>query len=76
MKLTLITFFIALGIAFYWFQIRPADIRTKCSDYANEKSVALYPFSSEPDTTKRTILQENMERTLYSSCLHEKGLEK
>lgn len=69
-------FFIIIGLLFYWFQIRPANIRTKCSDYAMEKSVALYPLISERGTTKRTILQEEMEVKLYSSCLHEKGLEK
>jgi len=67
---------VLFSLLIYWFQIRPANIRTKCSDYAMEKSVALYPLTSERDTTKRTILQEEMEVKLYSSCLHEKGLEK
>jgi len=41
-----------------------------------EKSVALYPMSSEPNTTKRTELQESIEAKIYSSCLHEKGLDR
>lgn len=63
-----------IGCAFYWLEIRPTNIRKKCSWEAMERSVKLYPYSSWPDTTKRTELQEALETKLYDSCLSERGL--
>jgi len=64
-----------LGFAFYWFELRPSNIRKKCSLYAVEKSVIAYPYKDEQDTTKRTELQETLEAKLYQGCLAERGLQ-
>ncbi len=63
-----------VSFAFYWFSIRPSNIRKECGLYAIEKSVIAYPYKDEQDTTRRTELQETLEAKLYQGCLSEKGL--
>lgn len=64
---------ILLGGAFYWFQIRPAQIRSKCMNLAQqgkqkEGYSGLANLGLNPNNTK---INE-----LYSNCIKLKGLDK
>ena len=62
----------------YWFAIRPANIRSECRTESINNSIN-YTInggsSFEHDTAKRTETEEDLASQLYTSCLHEKGLE-
>jgi hypothetical protein len=60
MNKVLYVFLIILGILFYWFQIRPAQIRKVCGELA-----LLYAQNYESSEYEH----------VYQGCLHEKGLE-
>jgi len=54
---------IVLGLLFYWFQIRPAQIRKEC---ASKSEVVTGEFSWQVEILKKR----------YDDCLLKKGLEK
>lgn len=62
------------GFLFYWFEIRPANIRTECLKRVQEESTMVYSFDDEPDVDKRGRLQERYIDQYYKNCLHKKGL--
>jgi len=68
-----------IGGAFYWFQWRPAKIRSYCHHQANEKAKLTIKESSLIDVYYPSEEQENKISTekykfLYDNCLHSKGL--
>ena len=60
----LILFVIILGGVFYWFELRPVQIRKNCYD-----SVITNPFKTEAE-------QRSDFNYMYQDCLKMKGLEK
>ena len=52
---------VILGVAFYWYEWRPSQIRMECSEIAKDK------------TTGLGATYERYEN-YYESCLREKGL--
>ena len=60
--------FILLGFAFYWFGLRPSNIRRECSLKAMEQSVFDYSYGIVE------LHQEALEVKLYNSCLSKSGL--
>lgn len=57
---------------FYWFQIRPENIRKQCSYQASTKSNGGY---LEGIKTKDEIAQEPaLYSSYYAQCLHDNGL--
>lgn len=73
---------LSLAGAFYWFQIRPAEIRKKCSDPAKALSV-ITNRSGKGQTeaeVKETILESgkgipsSLQENLYRHCLVIHGL--
>ncbi len=63
-----------LIVVFYWFELRPAQIRKGCLAEVRGAAVRSYSDEVEPDRNKREILQERFINEEYKSCLHEKGL--
>lgn len=63
-KYTVLITLIILGIAFYWFQLRPAQVRKDC--------VANYP-SAFKNSDSRYVLEV---KAGYEKCLREHGLNK
>lgn len=61
-----------LGIGFYWYQWRPAEIRKEC--------IGLYPKAFEEyfDNSKLGMLSNftNKDIENYEKCLRERGLDK
>ncbi len=54
----LVAFIVLVGLLFYWYSFRPAHIREKCSEKANE---SFYTSGSVYDLT-------------YKQCLNRSGL--
>lgn len=79
-KYPLLIGLVILASGFYWFQLRPAQIREECMSMAQQ--------GISPDTAKRDgfsvnkFLAENgglsneKVNELYTSCIRSKGLEK
>ena len=71
---------VILLFLFWWFQQRPSEIRKTCAEAALEESVRLYPpypnenTEYEPNTAKRTVLQQNLQEKEYRNCIAKNGL--
>ncbi len=65
-----------LLIAFFWFEIRPAEIIKSCHKEALERSVLIYSAESYPDVNERGRLQEKDQKYSYDSCLKKNGIKK
>jgi len=63
----ILTTIIVLSIFFYWFQIRPAQIRSKCSKTTGEGVESEY---------KKTgiYISTSLAESRYNFCLHSSGL--
>lgn len=66
----ILTFTTLIAGAFYWYEIRPASIRQKCSETAKAESDKLsveekYYFPERHEAKKTQV---------YNDCLHSKGL--
>ena len=65
---------------FYWFELRPANIRKDCAREALESSVQRYTYYQHentihvPNTAKRAELQEKAEAVMYQNCINGAGL--
>lgn len=60
-----------IGSAFYWYELRPAEIKKYCFAYAYEES------DKQIEGWVKEMLPEKYEErknTLYDDCLHSKGL--
>ncbi len=68
--LTLIILFFGIGL-FYWFQIRPGNIKQRCDAQANQglkdNNFGVNPGISDPDNAREY-------NDFFQKCLHEKGL--
>lgn len=70
-RLIVIALLLIAGISFYWYEIRPSQIRKKCVSIVNNKK----EFSAEKYLTERegkTYFDENG----YKKCLLENGINK
>jgi len=75
--------FILLLIAFYWFQIRPGIIRSKCSNlsFAIDRHISVVGIKnlsqeqiSVLEKLKEIALSEDVRNTWYRKCLASYGL--
>lgn len=73
-KKYLILLALLLIVVFYWFEIRPASIRSDCMKKATDEAVTSITDEREPNTYKRGKMQEEYITNAYKDCLHEKGL--
>ena len=72
-KLIGISALVIFAILFYWFQIRPAQIRTEC---ANKKSEYVKNIKTH-ESFQTFILTPQGQKALddvYENCLHSQGL--
>lgn len=68
-KYIILILIVILGFAFYWFQLRPSEIRKYCSNWAAQYNGTLIGdgvISIDQSGSRYT--------TDYQSCLNEKGL--
>ena len=65
-KIVIFLIILFLGFIFYWFQIRPSQIRQRC-----HKWIVDLPGSIEKELSEKGIKAYD---ALYNRCLHEKGL--
>lgn len=72
----LLTLIATLGIAFYWYELRPTNIRKKCSKDASESSVISTQNYEVLDALKREEKQNELMKDFYSNCIKSKGLHK
>lgn len=76
----LIVGLIVIGIAFYWFEVRPTQIRKKCDEKVLTES--LYSVSQAEreklrrDMNKINALEREKSTFWYEQCLHENGISK
>lgn len=75
-KRLLVFVIIILIFLFYWFALRPGNIRSKCLKNARVEAVSTITSDREPNGYEREKLQEQYMNQSYESCLHEKGLKK
>ena len=66
---------ISLSVIFYWFEIRPANIRKHCSDLA-PLDTAEAKNLLDKDAVDQEIRVLELSSAVYTNCLHEKGLQK
>lgn len=69
--------FVVLVFAFYWFQIRPTNMRRDCDAIAQVESVDkthFLPMIEYDNKVKRDQLQQKFYSDFYKDCLHSKGL--
>jgi regulatory protein YycH of two-component signal transduction system YycFG len=74
-KFILVTVLIILGFVFYWFEIRPAKIRTDCSNIAPLDTVQAQNLT-EKDAVEQETRVLSLRKETYINCLHEHGLSK
>jgi len=55
---------------FYWFQWRPASIRSKCYKYVTNYELSDKNMSFEQGQKLQALIENQ-----YSNCLHEYGIE-
>ncbi|MBI2049857.1 MAG: hypothetical protein HYT35_00140 [Candidatus Staskawiczbacteria bacterium] len=73
----LIIIVIAIGGAFYWFQLRPIQIRKDC--FSRVEKVKNGEVKSDKFNMDEALAREGVQKAidiLYNNCLIEKGLEK
>ncbi len=64
---------IVLGIAFYWYALRPSQLKKECDGYARE--MVNYDLKVYTGTTQGVYYDWQKENDkYYKSCLREKGL--
>jgi len=68
-KYIILIILVILGFAFYWFQLRPTQIRSKCWDTVEKIKNGEIKSDNYLDKFFPTD-------NLYTNCLKEKGLEK
>ncbi|OGD90299.1 hypothetical protein A2W45_04095 [Candidatus Curtissbacteria bacterium RIFCSPHIGHO2_12_41_11] len=73
----IIVVIIVLVIAwFYWFQLRPASIRSSCMKISRENTALLGTTDSfeQLEWSKKIEVQNETMEKAYQRCLHDKGL--
>jgi len=65
--LTLSVIFI-ISFVFYWYELRPAQIRKECQSYAWDKVKEAIQETNISDGFKDDV------NFLYTNCIHKKGL--
>lgn len=69
---------IILGIAFYWYEIRPAQIRTRCNKKVMNEGYALTSEAEREllgnDMNKINEFERKKGEYWYIYCLHDNGL--
>ena len=73
-----------LSVWFYWFQLRPANIRKSCYEWSveNAQEIAKYRIDivpGEPSEFDRNFIKEGLyksddQKEYYENCLHKEGL--
>tara|TARA_B110000503_G_scaffold43274_1_gene70762 strand:- start:1892 stop:2176 length:285 start_codon:yes stop_codon:yes gene_type:complete len=79
---------IILGLAFYWYEYRPSQIRATCETWATEQAAQFFGEVMEsmfPEKVLEEFLPEGLPEGLYAeankeafylSCIREYGLER
>lgn len=67
---------IILFLGFYWFQLRPSNIRQSCHDEAFIISFEYITQNKIPDVEQRRITQDKEYTRTYNLCLDAHGLQK
>lgn len=78
----IVSAFIIFSILFYWFQIRPSQIKSGCTEQAKEearsslrKKAGMDPFNSEyKKAVEQNMYLKKDNEDFYQDCLHSKGL--
>ena len=73
-RLTIPVVILLIAALFYWFHIRPTNIKRKCLENMREKAVLLYNWERYPDTAERDRLQNQFINDNYRNCLIDEGL--
>ena len=60
---------------FYWFQLRPSQIRSQCVTESKTKSIDL-KNKLEPNATFKDVFYTKTYDNYFDRCLNEKGLSK
>jgi len=64
------------AFAFYWYELRPENIRKSCSKDAADSAVISTQNYEVLNTLKREEKQNELMKDFYSNCIKSKGLEK
>lgn len=67
----LLIFILIVAVYFYWFQLRPSQIRVKCNDSAFVSSMESLDESSKTQSGRMDLKNQ-----FYKDCLRYFGLEK
>ena len=65
---------IIIAFVFYWFSVRPENIRKTCNQEARDESIRTFNIEDEPDRDRREALQYKAQENYYASCLRRNGL--
>ena len=57
---------IFLSLIFYWFELRPVNIKKECAKWSLDKAIKKYNYNGEYQSEDYNVY--------YSRCLREKGL--
>jgi len=64
------------SFSFYWFQLRPSNIRKNCAQESTESAVLSTQNYEQIDTLKRQEKQSQLTDTFYKQCIKGQGLDK
>lgn len=73
-KIYIILLLIILGCLFYWYEARPAQIRSFCNSVALPVKQDSWSKAVGVDKGERIRLQYSAYNDAYDECLHSKGI--
>ncbi len=65
-----------LGLAFYWYEVRPSNIKKECYNVAAEAAIKKYNSSGDSlnNTFGKRLFNPDDQSLYYKLCLEKKGL--
>lgn len=70
-----------LALIFYWYEVRPSQIRQSCDISATESAQSLLKTKAELSSAYKELVEKDLYlkddyASIYSKCLSSKGLKK
>ena len=59
---------------FYWFQWRPANIRSTCAKQAGDSAAGVYKALSEYNLDYKVEMADKFQKSGYATCLNKRGI--